>query len=239
MPRQYRQNHILSSLPESICTSWQPHFETLDLPMGKVLHEPGSMLSHLYFPITAIVSWVYELENGASTEIAMTGREGVVGMYMLMGGGKSHNRALVHTAGQLVRVPLSVVLQSFSQGHEVQRIFWLFTRALITQMAQIAVCHRHHTLDQQLCRMLLLTLNRLDGDTIVMTHEVIASLLGVRREGVSMAARKLMQDGILSYARGRITVHDRSALERRACECYGVISQEYERLLHQPQPVGD
>jgi CRP-like cAMP-binding protein len=230
MPRQFPKNNILSQLPESIATAWQPYLETVDLPMGKVLYEPGSVLSHLYFPTTAIVSWVYLLENGASTEIAITGREGVVGMYMLMGGGKSNNQAIVYTAGQAVRVPLHRVMDSFTQNHEVQSIFWRFTRPLITQMSQIAVCHRHHTLDQQLCRMLLLTLNRIDGDTIVMTHEVLASLLGVRREGVSTAAKKLMQDGLIRYVRGRITVLDRAALEQRACECYDVISEEYEWL---------
>jgi len=232
MKRKFTKNNILSRLPEPIYTEWQPYCETVDWPMGKVLYEPGSILSHLYFPTTAIVAWVYVLENGASTEIAMTGREGVIGMYMLMGGGKSHNQALVHTGGQAIRIPLHVVLNSFSQGHEVQSIFWLFTRALITQMAQIAVCHRHHTLDQQLSRMLLQTLNRIDGNSIAMTHEVIANLLGVRREGVTMAAKKLMHEGIISYTRGHITVHDRPALEHRACECHSVITQEYERLLH-------
>jgi CRP-like cAMP-binding protein len=224
-------------LPETTYTAWAPYFETVELPMGAVLYEPGSTLSHIYFPTTAIASWVYMLENGASTEIAMTGREGVVGMYMLMGGGKSHNQAIVQTSGQLIRIPLSVVIKSFNQGHEVQSIFWLFTRALITQMAQIAVCHRHHTLDQQLCRMLLLTLQRIDGDTIMMTHEGIANLLGVRREGVTIAAKKLMHEGSISYIRGRITVHDRSALERRSCECYDVIRQEYKRLLQLPQAL--
>ena len=177
------------------------------------------------------MSWVYVLENGATTEIAMTGREGVIGMYMLMGGGKTHNQAIVQTAGRAIRIPVHVVLHTFSQEPQVQSLFWVFTRALITQMAQIAVCHRHHTLDQQLCRMLLLTLNRMDGDAIVMTHEVIARLLGVRREGVTIAAKKLMLEGIIHYARGRITILDRSALEERVCECYGVIRQEYERLL--------
>ena len=231
MSRRHQQNHILALLTEASYSEWAPHFEILDLPMGKVLYEPGSTLSHIYFPTTAIVSWVYVLENGASTEIAMTGREGVVGMYMLMGGGKSHNQAIVQTAGQAIRVPVKLVMDTFSQGHQVQSIFWLFTRGLITQMAQIAVCHRHHTVDQQLSRMLLLTLDRMDNNTIVMTHEVIASLLGVRREGVTMAAKKLMDEGIIRYARGRITIQNRTALEQRACECYGVIHQEYERLL--------
>ncbi len=233
MTRQISKNNILNLLPASTYNAWAPYFEVIELPMGQVLYDPSSTLSHMYFPTSAIVSWVYMLENGATTEIAMTGREGVLGMYMLMGGGKTQNQGIVQTAGQAIRLPVQVVLDAFSQGHEVQSIFWLFTRALITQMAQIAVCHRHHTLDQQLCRMLLLTLNRMDGDTIVMTHEVIASLLGVRREGVTMAAKKLMQEGIIRYARGRITVLDRSALAQRACECYGVIQREYERLLPQ------
>ena len=231
MLRQFTKNNILNLLPEATYTAWAPYFETVELPMGKVIYEPGSILSHMYFPTTAIVSWVYVLENGASTEIAMTGREGVVGMYMLMGGGKSHNQAIVQTAGQAIRIPVKLVMDTFSQGHQVQSIFWLFTRGLITQMAQIAVCHRHHTVDQQLSRMLLLTLDRMDDNTIVMTHEVIASLLGVRREGVTMAAKKLMDEGIIRYARGRITIQNRTALEQRACECYGVIRQEYARLL--------
>jgi CRP-like cAMP-binding protein len=231
MLRQFTKNNILNLLPEATYTAWAPYFETVELPMGKVIYEPGSILSHMYYPTTAIVSWVYVLENGASTEIAMTGREGVVGMYMLMGGGKSHNQAIVQTAGQAIRVPVKLVMDTFSQGHQVQSIFWLFTRGLITQMAQIAVCHRHHTVDQQLSRMLLLTLDRMDDNTIVMTHEVIASLLGVRREGVTMAAKKLMDEGIIRYARGRITIQNRTALEQRACECYGVIRQEYARLL--------
>ncbi len=231
MTRQITQNNILNLLPDATYSAWEPYFESVELPMGKVLYDPSSTLSHMYFPTSAIVSWVYMLENGATTEIAMTGREGVLGMYMLMGGGKTQNQGIVQTAGQAIRLPVQVVLDTFSQGHEVQSIFWLFTRALITQMAQIAVCHRHHTLDQQLCRMLLLTLDRIDGDTIVMTHEVMASLLGVRREGVTMAAQKLMHEGIIRYARGRITVLDRARLAQRACECYGVICQEYKRLL--------
>ena len=231
MSKLSAKNHILSLLPEVTVNTWASHFETVDLHMGKVLYEPGNILSHMYFPTSTIVSWVYVLENGATTEIAMTGREGVVGMYMLMGGGKSHNQAIVQTAGQAIRVPVKLVMDTFSQGHQVQSIFWLFTRGLITQMAQIAVCHRHHTVDQQLSRMLLLTLDRMDDNTIVMTHEVIASLLGVRREGVTMAAKKLMDEGIIRYARGRITIQNRTALEQRACECYGVIRQEYARLL--------
>jgi CRP-like cAMP-binding protein len=237
MSRQFQQNHILALLPESTYAAWAPHFEIRDLPMGKVLYEPGTILGHVYFPTTAIVSWIYVLSNGACTEVIMTGRDGLVGMYQLMGGGKSHNRAMVQTAGQAVRVPLSVVLGSFTEDQQVQRLLLLYTQAMITQMAQIGVCHRHHTLDQQLCRMLLLTLDRMDGDTVVMTHELMSELLGVRREGVTLAAKRLMRDGVIHYARGRITVLDRAELENRACECYGVIHQEYERLLQHPAKV--
>jgi CRP-like cAMP-binding protein len=234
MSRQFHKNHILALLPESTYHEWAPHFDIIDLPMGKVLYEPGAILGHVFFPTTAIVSWIYVLSNGASTEVVMTGREGLIGMYQLMGGGKTHNRAIVQTAGQAVRVPLSVVLGSFTQDQQVQRLFLLYTQAMITQMAQIGVCHRHHTLDQQLCRMLLLTLDRLEGDTIAMTHELMSELLGVRREGVTLAAKRLMVDGVIQYARGRITVLDRAQLENRVCECYDVIHEEYERLLQHP-----
>ncbi len=237
MSRQFHKNHILALLPASTYSAWAPHFEIVDLPMGKVLYEPGAILGHVYFPTTAIVSWIYVLSNGASTEVVMTGREGLIGMYQLMGGGKTHNRAIVQTAGQAVRVPLSVVLGSFTQEQQVQRLFLLYTQAMITQMAQIGVCHRHHTLDQQLCRMLLLTLDRLEGNTIVMTHELMSELLGVRREGVTLAAKRLMVDGVIQYARGHISVLDRAELENRVCECYGVIHEEYERLLQHPASV--
>lgn len=234
MSRRHQQNHILALLTEASYCEWAPHFEIVDLPMGKVLYEPGDILGHVYFPTTAIVSWIYVLSNGACTEVVMTGREGLVGMYQLMGGGKSLNRALVQTAGQAVRLPLGVVLSSFTHDQQVQRLLLLYTQAMITQMAQIGVCHRHHTLDQQLCRMLLLTLDRLEGNTIMMTHELMSELLGVRREGVTLAAKRLMRDGVTHYSRGRITVQDRAELENRACECYGVIHQEYERLLQHP-----
>ncbi len=232
--RQFQENHILALLPGASYADWAPHFEIINLPLGKVLYEPGAILGHVYFPTTAIISWIYVLSNGASTEVVMTGREGLVGMYQLMGGGKSHNRAMVQTAGQAVRLPLSVALSSFTQNQQVQRLFLLYTQAMITQMAQIGVCHRHHTLDQQLCRMLLLTLDRMDGINIAMTHELMSELLGVRREGVTLAAKRLMKNGVIHYSRGHITVLDRAQLENRVCECYGVIRQEYERLLQHP-----
>jgi CRP-like cAMP-binding protein len=231
MKRQFQKNQILALLPEPTFAAWSDHLELVNLPMGKVLFEAGPGPSHVYFPTTAIVSFVYVLENGGSAEVAMTGREGMAGMYLLMGGGKSHNRAIVYTPGQAARLPLKVLQDSFQLEPEVQRIFLLFMQALVIQMAQIAVCHRHHTLEQQLCRMLLLVMDRLEGRTIEMTREVISQLMGVRREGVTLAAKRLMQEGVIHYARGRITIIDRHTLEHKACECYGVIRFEYARLL--------
>lgn len=232
MTKSIARNQVLAMLPEATYQAWSQHFEIVDLPLGKVLYEAGSSLPFVYFPTTAIVSWVYMLENGASAEVAMTGREGIAGIYLLMGGGKSHNRAIVQTAGQAIRLPLKFLLHNFKNDADVQRIFLLFMQALTIQIAQIAVCHRHHTLDQQLCRILLLLLDRMDDNTITMTHEVISELLGVRREGIALAAKKLMQESLIHYVRGHITVIDRPALEKKSCECYGVIQREYGRLLH-------
>ncbi len=195
---------------------------------------PGKTLNHIWFPTTAIVSWIYLLENGASTEVAMTGREGLIGLYLLLGSDRSSNTALVHTTGEAVRIRADVVMDSVRQDAGVQRLIFAYAQALITQMAQASVCHRHHNLEQQLCRLLLLTLDRLEGDTLHMTQELIASLLGVRREGVTLAASRLMKDGIIRYARGRITVCNMAALKARACECYGVVQQAYNRLLPTP-----
>lgn len=227
----YKLNKIIDTLPPGIFDEWGPHFELIDLTVGQVLHEPGRMVSHLHFPLTAIVSWVRVLENGDSTQVAMTGKEGVVGIYLLMGATHTHNRAVVQKAGAAIRLKLSVVLGSFNQGNSLQLLFLKYTQTLFTQIAQVSVCHRHHTLEQQLCRMLLLILERQDAHDIAMTHELMASQLGVRREGVTHAAKRLMNDNILSYSRGHITVLDRAALEKRACECYGVIRDEERRHL--------
>lgn len=224
-------NKIISFLPSAVVTEWAPHFEHVDLKLGQVLYEPGRILGHLYFPLTAIVSWVRILENGASTKVAITGREGVVGIYLLMGAAQTLNRAIVQKAGSAIRLRLSVVLGSFNQGNAVQNILLRYTQTLFNQMAQGSVCHRHHSLEQQLCCMLLLTLDRQDDNTIVLTHELLASLLGVRREGVTQAAHRLMKQNLISYSRGNITVHDRVALEKRSCECYNVINNEYRRFL--------
>ena len=224
-------NRIISFLPTAILEQWMPHLEVVNLKLGQVLYEPGSLLGHLYFPLTAIVSNVHTLENGASTKIAVTGREGVVGVYLLMGAEKSHNQAIVQKAGTAARLRLSVLLQHFNQGNAVQKIFLRYAQTLFTQMAQNAVCNRHHSLEQQLSRMLLQTLDRQDDFDVTGTHESMADMLGVRREAVSQAARRLMNENIITYSRGHITVLDRTGLERRACECYKVINDEYRNFI--------
>ena len=234
MQRQPRKNHILASLPESVFQTWEPFFEFVELPLGQVICEQGGTLSHIYFPTSCIVSWVHLLENGASTEISMTGREGLVGLYQIMGARQTTNRALVQTGGSAVRLRLNAVLASFQQDMRVQQIILGFAQALITQMAQVSVCRQHHSLEEQLCRMLLFTLDRQDRPTIFLTQELMANLLGVRREGVTLAASRLMKDGVIDYARGRITVNDRAALQTRTCECYDVVQHAYERLQTPP-----
>lgn len=232
MENKINTNKIIDLVSNSMQAEWAPHFEPVELKLGQVLYEPGQVVGYLYFPLTAIVSWVHILENGASTEIAITGREGVAGIYLLMGAAQTNNRAIVQKAGSAIRIRLSVVLNSFNQGHSVQKIFLRYTYTLMNQISQVSVCNRHHTLEQQLCRMLLLTLDRQDNQTIVLTQELMASLLGVRREGVTHAAHRLMNENILHYSRGNVTVLDRKALENRTCECYSVISREYDDFSH-------
>jgi CRP-like cAMP-binding protein len=224
------QNTLLDLMPESVYAKWAPELEYTYLSLGKVLSEPGSIVSHIYFPTSAVISWVHILENGASTEIAMIGREGLVGFYLLSGASQAPNRAVVQIAGQAIRIRFSSVLQILQEGPSLQRILLRFNQALVTQMAQMAVCNRHHMLDQQLCRLLLLTLDRQDGNTLQLTHEMISNMLGVRREGVSNAASRLMKAGVINYTRGRITVLDHSELQRRSCECYAVVKKAYERM---------
>ena len=224
------QNSLLDLIPESVYAKWAPELEYTQLTLGKVLTEPGSIVSHIYFPTSAIISWVHILENGASTEIAMIGREGLVGFYLLSGASQTPNRAVVQIAGEAIRIRFSSVLASLQEGPSLQRVLLRFNQALVTQMAQMAVCNRHHTLDQKLCRLLLLILDRQDTTTIQLTHEMISNMLGVRREGVSNAASRLMKAGVINYTRGRITVQDHSELQRRSCECYCVVKKAYERM---------
>ena len=223
-------NTVISLLPYSTRAKWQDFFERVVVDMGQVLYEAGASVDVLYFPLTAIISWVHVLANGSSTEIAITGREGVVGLHSLMSSEPSQNKAIVQKAGVALRISKDVMLEEFKNNPAVQKILFSYTRTLMTQLSQGAVCHQHHNLEQQLCRMLLLTLDRQDGQVILLTHELIAQLLGVRREAVSHAAYRLMQENTLRYSRGRIHVLDRAALEAKACECYAVISAEYGRF---------
>lgn len=231
----FRANHLLASLPEAELARWLPQLESVDMPLGYVVYEPGSTLTHIYFPTTSIVSLLYVMENGASAEIAVVGNDGVVGVSLFMGGGSTPSRGVVQSAGRGFRLKASVMNEEFQRAGPVLHLLLRYTQALITQMAQTAVCNRHHTLDQQLCRWLLLSLDRLQDNKLIMTQELIANMLGVRREGVTEAALKLQRSGLISYTRGHITILDRSGLETRTCECYAVVRKEYERLLPNKQ----
>jgi CRP-like cAMP-binding protein len=226
-----RKNQLLASLPESEWKRWSPLLERVEMPLGEVLYESGVSLNYVYFPLTSIVSLLYVMENGASAEIAVVGNEGIVGISLFMGGESTPSRAVVQSAGTGCRLPADVIKSEFGRSGAVLHLLLRYTQALITQMAQTAVCNRHHSLDQQLCRWLLLSLDRLEGSELVMTQELIANMLGVRREGVTEGALKLQKAGLIQYARGRITVLDRKGLEDRTCECYAVVKREYDRLL--------
>lgn len=230
MPEQ-SSNALLNSMPPTEWARIASQLEVVDLPLGKVLYESGATMSHVYFPTTAIVSLLYVMEDGASAEIAVVGHEGVVGIALFMGGETTPSRAVVQSAGQGYRLRASAIKDEFNRSGPVMHLLLRYTQALITQMAQTAVCNRHHSLDQQLCRWLLLSLDRLNSNELVMTQELIANMLGVRREGVTEAALKLQRLGLIRYARGHITVLDRPALEGRVCECYSVVKKEYDRLL--------
>lgn len=226
-----KRNQLLAALPETEWQRWLPQLEPVDMPLGEVLYESGRTLSHVYFPTGAIVSLLYVMENGASAEIAVVGHEGLVGISLFMGGESTPSRAVVQSAGGGYRLNAEAMKYEFNHSGPVMHLLLRYTQALITQMAQTAVCNRHHSLDQQLCRWLLLSLDRLSGNELVMTQELIANMLGVRREGVTQAALKLQSAGLIRYVRGRITVLERSGLEKRSCECYAVVKKEYDRLL--------
>ena len=231
LPSNPLTNDLLAALPPAEWLRWQPQLELVELKLGQVLYESGGVMYHVYFPTNAIVSLLYVMEDGASAEIAVVGHEGVVGVSIFMGGESTPSRAVVQSAGWGFRLRSAVIKAEFNQSGPVMHLLLRYTQALITQMAQTAVCNRHHSLDQQLCRWLLLSLDRLTGNDLVMTQELIANMLGVRREGVTEAALKLQRLGLIKYARGRITVLDRAGLEQRTCECYGVVKNEYDRLL--------
>jgi CRP-like cAMP-binding protein len=226
-----KRNHLLAALPEAEWQRLSPHLEPTSMPLGQVLYESGRTLSHVYFPTDAIVSLLYVMENGASAEIAVVGHEGIVGISLFMGGESTPSRAVVQSAGQGFKLRAQVIKDEFERAGPVMHLLLRYTQALITQMAQTAVCNRHHTLDQQLCRWLLLSLDRLPGSDLVMTQELIANMLGVRREGVTEGALKLQKAGLIRYSRGHVTILDRAGMEQRTCECYAVVKKEYDRLL--------
>jgi CRP-like cAMP-binding protein len=229
-----KANHLLAALPEETYQALLPSLEPVALPLGMAVYESGARQGFVYFPTTAIVSLLYVLENGSSAEIAVTGNEGLVGIALFMGGETTPSRAVVQSAGKGYRLKAAVLKKLFETGGPLQLLLLRYTQALITQMTQTAVCNRHHGVDEQLCRWLLLSLDRLPSNEVVMTQDLIANMLGVRREGVTEAAGKLQAEGLIEYSRGRIKVLDRAHLEARVCECYSVVKKEYDRLLPGP-----
>jgi CRP-like cAMP-binding protein len=230
------QNDLLAALPVGDYERILQDLELVPLPLGLSLYESGGRLGHVYFVTAGIVSLLYVMEDGASAEIAVTGCEGMVGISLFMGGETTPSRAVVQSAGHAYRLPAAVLMKEFERGGELQHLLLRFTQALITQMAQTAVCNRHHSIEQQLCRWLLLSMDRLPTSELVMTQELISNMLGVRREGVTEAAGTLQEAGLIRYQRGRITLLDRPGLERRVCECYTVVKRETERLLEYNKP---
>jgi CRP-like cAMP-binding protein len=236
-PPSPRQNHLLGALPIGESKRLVPHLELVPLTLGEVLYESGDQLQHVYLPTDSIVSLLYVMANGSSAEIAVVGNEGVIGIALFMGGETMPNRAVVQSAGHAYRLKGQLLKEEFNRAEELQHLLLRYTQALLTQMSQTAVCNRHHSVDQQLCRWLLLSLDRLPSNQLNMTQELIANMLGVRREGVTEAAGKLQDAGLIHYSRGRITVLNRPGLEARACECYQVVKTEFDRLLPYSAPA--
>ena len=232
-----KQNHLLAALPAPAYARLLPDLEPIAMPLGWVVYESGGHMGYVYFPTTSIVSLLYVIESGASAEIAIAGNEGLVGISLFMGGESTPSRAVVQSAGEGYRVKASILKREFALGGELQHLSLRYTQALITQMAQTAVCNRHHSLDQQLCRWLLLSMDRLPGNELKMTQELIANMLGVRREGVTVAAGDLQAAGLIHYSRGHIIILDRAGLEQRVCECYAVVKKEFDRLLPYRLPL--
>jgi len=230
-PHSPHQNHLLDALPAVDYDRIASHLEPIAMKLGDVLYESGAKLRYVYFPTTCIVSLLYVMEDGASAEIAIVGNEGILGISLFMGGDTTPSRALVQSAGHAFRLKAELLKDEFGRFGPTMHLLLRYTQALITQMAQTAVCNRHHSVDQQLCRWLLLSLDRLQSNRLSMTQELIANMLGVRREGVTEAAGKLQDAGLISYRRGTITVVDRPGLEANACECYQVVKTEFDRLL--------
>jgi CRP-like cAMP-binding protein len=230
-PRSTAKNHLLATLSPDVQERLWPYLELIPLPLGKVLYESGDTMRYVYFPTNSIVSLLYVMENGASAEISVVGNEGLVGISLFMGGESTLSRAVVQSAGEGYRLPAQRLKDEFNRHGELLLLMLRYTQALITQMAQTAVCNRHHSIDQQLCRWLLLSLDRLEGNELAMTQELIANMLGVRREGVTDAAGKLQKACAIEYTRGHIVVIDRPKLEKLSCECYAVVKAETDRLL--------
>jgi CRP-like cAMP-binding protein len=226
-----KKNRLLAALPPTELQRWLPNLEYVELRLGEVLYEAGSTLSHVYFPTTAIVSLLYVMQNGESAEIAVVGNDGLVGVSLFMGGDSTSSRALIQSAGGAYRLTAQLMKEEFDRGGPVLHLFLRYTQALITQMVQTAACNRHHSLDQQLCRWLLLSLDRLEGTDMVMTQALIAHMLGVPLEGATEGALKLQTAGLIDYSQGRIHILNRDGLEKRTCECYAVVKKEYARLL--------
>lgn len=229
------QNHLVAALPTAEFERLAPHLELVEMPLGEVLYESGGLMQYVYFPTTSIVSLLYVTENGASAEIAVVGNEGILGVSLFMGGETTTSRAVVQSSGYGYRLKSQLLKQEFNRAGVLLHLLLRYTQALITQIGQTAVCNRHHSVELQLCRWLLLSLDRLPSNKLVMTQELIASMLGVRREGVTEAAGKLQQAGLITYRRGHITVLDRPGLEAHVCECYAVVKKEFDRLLHDVQ----
>lgn len=230
-PNDPQQNHLLAALTATERERLFPHLQLVPMPLGKVLYESGDVMRHVYFPTDSIISLLYVLEDGASAEISVVGNEGIIGVSLFMGGETTPSRAIVQSAGFAYRLIGQLLKEEFHRNGGMQLLLLRYTQALLTQMAQTAVCNRHHSVDQQLCRWLLLSLDRLSSNKLTMTQELIANMLGVRREGVTDAAGKLQKLGVIQYARGRITVLDRPKLEKLCCECYAVVKKETDRLL--------
>jgi CRP-like cAMP-binding protein len=232
----FLQNHLLAALPADIQARIMPELEEIPMTLGDVLYESGDTMRHVYFPTDSIVSLLYVMENGSSAEISVVGNEGVVGISLFMGGESTPSRAIVQSAGTAYRWSAPRLMKEFNRHTELQSLMLRYTQALITQMSQTAVCNRHHSIDQQLCRWILLSLDRLPNRRLIMTQELIANMLGVRREGVTQAAGKLQKAGVIRYHRGQITVLDRPKLEKMTCECYSVVKNETDRLLDYVPP---
>ena len=230
-----KQNYLLASLSAAELKRLSPHLEPIEMPLGHVIYESGRVLDYVYFPTTCIISLLYVMEDGSSAEIAIVGHEGLVGISLFMGGETTPSSAVVQTAGRAYRLESRLLKEEFNRCGLMQQLLLRYTQALITQMFQTAACNRHHSVEQQLCRWLLLTLDRMPTSVLIMTQELVASMLGVRREGITEAAGKLRHAGFISYRRGQIAVLDRSGLETRACECYAVVKKELSRLLSDVQ----